>query len=238
MYRALAATWPFQVRRPELGSLLGRYSIAHQRITKAGFTSQQIMDVVTSQLKPNVGRVHWAELSRSQRKVQWLRLCLITVEQLERLVIELRTQSNIEEKTPHFIEAIEPQRGRPSLPAERRADSHVKDLTSKRQNRRNRARRLSANATRMAKQSTETTSASGEHPAPASDIHSANHRFREWRPRHRAKLTSTGISGKIRRVTVDLPPLDFSVRNVKQPPFRIRRLVIGEAVEQKRLDGH
>lgn len=193
------------------------------------------MDVLSSQLKPDIGSVHWAELSRSQRKVQWLRLCSITVKQSERLVVELETQPKTEEKTPHYVEAVGPQWDRSSLPVESRADSHVKVLASKRQNRRNRARRLSANATRTGKQSTEATSVSGEHPARTFETHSANRRVREQQSRHRAKLTGTSIPGKIRKVTVNLPPVDFRVRHIKQPSFRIRRLAISEAVEQKRL---
>jgi len=200
VYRALVATWPFQVRRCELGSLIDRFDVAHEKILEAGFASQQVTDAVSSELQPRIESVSWAELSRSQRKTEWLRLCLSAVKRLERLLVELKSQRRMEEEGFHSIGATGHQQSSPSLSANSKNDSRSNDLSTKRQNRRNRARRLAASAVKT--------------PKPSMD---------------------TGVSGKVRKVTVDLPLVDGYAREQERPMFRVRRLRMSGTTEHKNL---
>lgn len=54
-------------------------------------------DAVSSDLKPKIDGIDWAKLSRSQRKREWLRLCLSAVKRLERLLVELKTERMTEQ---------------------------------------------------------------------------------------------------------------------------------------------
>jgi hypothetical protein len=194
-YRALAATWPFQVRRHEFGSLIGRYSVAHERIIKTGFIGQQVIGAVSSELKPKIESINWANLSRSQRKTEWLRLCLSAVRRLERLLVELKTERRTEQEASYSLDTIASQQSPSSLPASSKATSHVDDSRMERQNRRNRARRLAASASKM----------------------------------------GTAVPRKGRKATADLPSVNPHSSEQGRPAFRIRRLRISEAVEQKHL---
>jgi hypothetical protein len=101
------------------------------RILKAGFTSQHVTDAISSELKPSIASITWATLSRSQRKTEWLRLCLSAVKRLERRLVELKAQRRAEEESLHSIESASFQKSRPSLPAKSKADSHAEDLRTK-----------------------------------------------------------------------------------------------------------
>jgi hypothetical protein len=225
VYRALATTWPFQVRRHELGSLAGRYSAAHQRILKAGFTSQHVTDAISSELKPSIASITWATLSRSQRKTEWLRLCLSAVKRLERRLVELKAQRRAEEESLHSIESASFQKSRPSLPAKSKADSHAEDLRTKKRNGRNRARRLAASAGKMTKPSTAISSTLRKEHDHILGMHSAKRRYQR----------GTATPGNVRKVMVELPFVDSQVRRRGQPTVRIRRLRVSEAVEQKHV---
>ena len=143
---------------------MGRYSVAHQRILKAGFTNQQMTDAVVGELKPGIESTEWAVLSRSQRKREWLRLCLIVVKRAERLLVELKSERRIEEE-----EAL--------------------GFT---------------NTTRLQRSLS---------PSP---------------PR-------TSMSKKVRKIKVGPPSADSRIRRRKQLSFRVRRLRISAAVQQKHL---
>jgi hypothetical protein len=204
---------------------MGRYNAAHQRILKAGFTSEHMMDAIVNELKPSIGSITWAGLSRSQRKTEWLRLCLSVVKRVERLLVELKAQRRAEEENLCVIDTAEVQTGPPSLAAQCNDGSHVNILRTMRRNGRNRARRLGASAPKMSKQSTATMSTTIKEHDHVLTTQPAKRRFRQ----------GTATSGEVRKVMVDLPSMGCQVRERDQPALRIRRLRISEAVEHKYL---
>jgi hypothetical protein len=204
---------------------LGRYAIAHERIIKAGFTSQEITDAVSSELKPKIENINWAKLSRSQRKTEWLRLCLSAVKRLERLLVELKTERRTEEEALQFIDTTKRRQGQPPLPAISEIDGLAEIPTTKKQNRRNRARPLAANAVQRRKPSTSKSTKVRKVTVdlPAADLQSQN----QEQPALRIRRL---------RISEAVERQHLAARDSGQPPLRIRRLGINEAVEKKRLE--
>lgn len=183
-------------------------------------------DAVSSDLKPKIDGIDWAKLSRSQRKREWLRLCLSAVKRLERLLVELKTERMTEQGALCSIDTIGSQQSPPSVPARGKAGSRVDDPRLKRQNRRNRARRLAANAVGMPKPSPPTRISRNVRKVTA-DLPSVDSRSTEQeRPAFRIRRLEVSEAVERKRL---------AKHDGGQPPLRIRRLSISEAVEEKRL---
>lgn len=88
VYRHLAATWPFQVRRRDFGALLPRLEAAEREITQAGSAGQRAQEVALRELKTSIGEIQWETMSRKWRAVAWGRLCSTFVKRLEPLLAE------------------------------------------------------------------------------------------------------------------------------------------------------
>lgn len=180
-------------------------------------------DAVSSEVSSKIESIDWANLSRSQRKKEWLRLCLSAVQRLERLLVELKTERRIEQEA---IDTIGLQQSLPALPAKSQGGRRVDDPRMKRQNRRNRARRLAAGAVTMPKKSSGTAISRDVRKATA-DLPSVDSRNAEQQPRTfriRRLKTSEAVERK-----------HLATKNDGQPPLRIRRLSSSEVVEKTRL---
>ena len=178
-------------------------------------------DAVSGELKPKIESINWAKLSRSQRKTEWLRLCLSAVKRLERLLVELKTARRTEQGAFYSLDTTVPQQSLPSLSAKSKADSRVDDPKMERQNRRNRARRLAASAAKMG------TAVSRKGRKITADLPSVNpHSPEQGRPAFRVRRLI--ISAAVEQE-------HLATRDSEQPVLRIRRLGINEAVEKKRL---
>ena len=180
------------------------------------------MDAVSGELKPKIESTDWVKLSRSQRKTEWLRLCLSAVKRLERLLVELKTERRTEHGPFYSLETSVSQQSPSSLPAKSKADSRVGDLSMKRQNRRNRARRLAASAIKIG------TAISSKGRKVNTDLPLVNpHSPEQGRPAFRIRRL---------RVSEAVDQKRLALRNSEQRPLRIRRLGMNEAVEKKRLE--
>lgn len=184
-------------------------------------------DAVAGELKPKVESVDWAELSRSKRKTEWLRLCLSAVKRLERLLGELKAQRRTEEDALIVVDTTRMRRDQQFSSVKRNVDVRVDDHTAKKENRRNRARRLAASAVKRAKPSMG-TAISRKVRKVIVDSRSANLQTREQeQPTLRIRRL---------RIREAVEQKHLATRNDEQAPLRIRRLGISEAVEKKRLE--
>ncbi|KAM0720008.1 hypothetical protein Q7P37_004143 [Cladosporium fusiforme] len=86
LYRYLAATWPFQVRTHELGTVISRYDDALKKFIGLGPIGTNAHDKAMESLRSQAGEVDWACLSRTQRKITWVQLCFRFLPRLERAV--------------------------------------------------------------------------------------------------------------------------------------------------------
>lgn len=66
--------------------LLTRYDAAQATMSKTGLAGQQAHEAVMRQLTSRTCKIPWAELSRTQRKTQWVHCCSVFVKCLERLL--------------------------------------------------------------------------------------------------------------------------------------------------------
>jgi hypothetical protein len=129
-----------------VGAFSARYSVAHEKIIRAGFTDRQIQDAVLVELEPHLGSIPWAELPKPRRKREWLRLCLLVVRRLDRLLVELKEQRRAHGPLFHSSDTAGLLLDHVSAPTERKADSHMDNLVDARRNGKSRARRLSMRA--------------------------------------------------------------------------------------------
>jgi hypothetical protein len=106
VYRHLAATWPFQVRRRDLGALLPRLEAAEQEIAQAGPAGQRAQEVALRELKTSIGEIQWEKMSRKWRAVAWGRLCSTFVKRLEPLLAERARIARSEELAAGKLERI------------------------------------------------------------------------------------------------------------------------------------
>jgi hypothetical protein len=104
---------------------LARYSVAHQKIIRAGFTDRQVQDAVFGELEPYLGRIPWAELSKPQRKREWLRLCLLVVRRLDRLLIELKGQRRAHQTLSTISDTAGSRLDHVPASTERKTDSYM-----------------------------------------------------------------------------------------------------------------
>ena len=183
-------------------------------------------DAVSSYLKPRIESIDWAKLSRSQRKKEWLQLCLSAVKRLERLLVELKTERRTEPEALYSVGTTGLHQSLPSLPTKRKADNRVEDPRMKRQNRRNRARRLAASAVRLPK-SLLRMATSREVRTVTSDLPPLDSCSTE-QERPVIRIRRLRISEAAERK-------HLATQTGGQAPLRIRRLSISEAVEKKRL---
>ena len=184
------------------------------------------MDAVSSELRPRIESLDWAKLSRSQRKKEWLRLCLSAVKRLERLLVELKTELKAKQQALYSLDTIGSQESLRSLPVKSKTDSHVDDSRTKRQNRRNRARRLAVSDVNLPRVSMGTTTPIEVRKVTA-DLLSVGSRSPE-QERPALRIRRLKISEAVERK-------HLATQNGGQSPLRIRRLSSSEAVENKRL---
>lgn len=241
-----------------MGALLKRYSTAHQKIIKAGFTGGQIQDAVLDELDSRIGLIPWAELSKAKRKTEWLQLCLVVVRRLDRLLVELKAQRRAQESDLHPSKTDEPRLNQTSAPAESKVVSPLDKLKEKRENGKNRTRRLamrerwyrdSLSTGQKIDNNLRTTEAKGQNrknkarrlrssskaasAAPASKRASGP----RLRPGDQTRLAKslTATSKILRKVAVNSTSLGPLSRNTRQSTLRIRRLEVSEIAEQNRL---
>jgi hypothetical protein len=129
-----------------LGALSARYSVAHEKIIRAGFTDRQIQDAVLGELEPHLDGIPWAELPKSRRKREWIRLCLLVVKRLDRLLVELKEQRRAHGPLFHSSDTAGSLLDHVPAPTERKADSHMDKLREMKKNGKSRADRLSMRA--------------------------------------------------------------------------------------------
>lgn len=126
-----------------------------------------------------------------------------------------------------FIYTTRRRQGQPSPPAKTDADSRVKDLRMKRQNRRNRARRLAAIVAKTPKPLSRTVTSRKVRNVTV-DLPSVDSQSRDQKqPALRIRRLRIGEAVERKHL---------AARESGQPPLRIRWLAINEAVEKKRLE--
>jgi hypothetical protein len=98
------------------------------------------------ELEPHLESIPWAELPKSRRKREWLRLCLFVVRRLDRLLVELKGQRRAHEPLLPHSDPGGSHLDHVPAPTERKADSYMDKLRETRRNGKSRARRLSMRA--------------------------------------------------------------------------------------------
>lgn len=92
VYRHVAATWPFQVRKAELGDLITRYDDSVEKLIALGRVGIDAHETAMKYLRSQVGMIDWAPLSRTKRKIAWLQLCSRFIPSLKRTVEKAEKQ--------------------------------------------------------------------------------------------------------------------------------------------------